>query len=226
MEAKRLAAEKAVTYLQNDMIVGLGTGSTTFWAIKKIGERVQEGLNIKAVASSEHSETLARQLNIPIVAFNEIRNIDVTIDGADEVDKNFNLIKGGGGALLREKILVYHSKQFIVVVDSSKLVVHLGKYPLPIEIVPFASNLTLSRLKTLGCESVIRKNDDKLFKTDNGNLIADCHFNKILDPQSLDQQLRSIPGVVETGLFHHNLVTIVIAAYGDGKVNVMTKVSG
>jgi ribose 5-phosphate isomerase A len=223
MEAKRLAAEKAVTYLQNEMIVGLGTGSTTFWAIKKIGERVREGMNIKAVASSEHSETLARQLNIPIVPFSQIQQIDVTIDGADEVDKNFNLIKGGGGALLREKILVYHSKQFIVIVDDSKLVTHLGEYPLPVEIIPFASNLTLSRLKALGCDGLIRKNDDTLFKTDNGNLIADCHFKEIIDPQSLDQQLRSIPGVVETGLFHHNLVSMVIAAYGDGSVTVMRK---
>jgi ribose 5-phosphate isomerase A len=180
-------------------------------------------MNIKAVASSEHSEMLARQLNIPIVPFSQIQQIDVTIDGADEVDKNFNLIKGGGGALLREKILVYHSKQFIVIVDDSKLVTHLGKYPLPVEIIPFASNLTLSRLKELGCNALIRQNDDKLFKTDNGNLIADCHFNKIIDPQSLDQQLRSVPGVVETGLFHHDLVTMVIAAYGDGNVTVMPK---
>ena len=120
MDTKRLAAEAAVNYIEDGMIVGLGTGSTTHWAILKIGERVKEGLNIKAVASSDRSENLARELGIPIISFREVEKIDVTIDGADEVDKNFNLIKGGGGALLREKNLIYNSKKFYEIVYESQ----------------------------------------------------------------------------------------------------------
>lgn len=221
MEAKRLAAERAVSYIKDGMVVGLGTGSTTFWAIKKIGERVKEGLKIRAVASSEQSEALAQELSIPIVPFQDIQQIDLTIDGADEVDEKFNLIKGGGGALLREKILVYNSRDFLVIVDSSKLVAHLGKYPLPVEIVPFATSLTLSHLRKAGCAPTVRNHSGDLFKSDNGNLIVDCEFKKIEDPLALDQKLKSIPGVVETGLFQNDLVTSVIAGYEGGTVNVM-----
>lgn len=220
MDAKRIAAEAAVNNVKEGMIVGLGTGSTMHWAILKIGEKVKEGLAIKAVASSDRSENMARELGIPIVAFADFSKIDVTIDGADEVDENFNLIKGGGGALLREKILVYNSKKFFVIVDNSKLVKQLGKFPLPVEVIPFASELTIKHLTELGCEAIIRKSDNNDYKTDNGNLIVDCHFNKIPDPYELDLSIRSIPGIVETGLFQNKLVTAVIVGNKDGKIEV------
>ena len=221
METKRLPAEKAVSNLNDGMIVGLGTGSTTFFAIQKIGERVKAGLKIKAVASSDHSETLARELNIPLISFADVKQIDITIDGADEVDEKFNLIKGGGGALLREKILVYNSKKFLVVVDESKLVTQLGKFPLPVEAISFASNLTLEHLKALGCEPKIRTDKNETYKTDNGNLIIDCQFNKIPDPKSLESQIRSIPGIVDTGLFMNKFVTSVFVGLADGTVKVL-----
>src|SRR5690242_8882833 len=136
MDTKRLAAEKAVEEVKDNTVVGLGTGSTAYWAIQKLGERVKEGLHIRAVATSQQSEDLAKELGIPIVPFSDIESIDLTIDGADEVDKHKNLIKGGGGALLREKIVAYHTKKYIVIVDENKLVTHLGKFPLPVEVLP------------------------------------------------------------------------------------------
>ncbi|WP_027086136.1 ribose-5-phosphate isomerase RpiA [Cohnella panacarvi] len=201
-KAKKLAAEKAVEFVQGGMIVGLGTGSTSFFAIHRIAERMkQEGLNIRAVSSSTSSEELALQLGIPLVPFSEIDSIDLTIDGADEVDGEFNLIKGGGGALLREKILASNSRKFIVIVDESKVVNRLGKFPLPVEIVPFAAELTIKRLGKLPCTPEVRMVHGKPFLTDNGNWIVDCHFGEIADPGALSRQLKAIAGVVEHGLF-------------------------
>jgi ribose 5-phosphate isomerase A len=217
-DIKKLVAEKAVEFVQNEMTVGLGTGSTAYWAIEKLGERVAAGLNIKAVASSISSEEHARKLGIPIIPFSELEHIDVSIDGADEVDSYHNLIKGGGGALLREKILAYNSKKFIVVVDESKLVERLGSFPLPVEIVSFAAELILRQIQALGCEPVIRKKDGKNFITDNGNLVADCHFRRIDFPLTLNNQLHHIPGVVETGLFLNTMVATVLVGYGNGTV--------
>ena len=221
MEAKRRAAEKAVEWIKDGMIVGLGTGSTAYWAICKIGERVQQGLEIKAVASSKVTEQVAREVGIPLITLDEAGTIDLTIDGADEVDPAFNLIKGGGGALLREKILAYNSQTFLVVVDENKLVGTLGRYPLPVEVVPFASGQTLRHLADLGCSAALRKEDDALFTTDNGNYIVDCRFEQIPDPAALDIIIRTIPGVVETGLFVHNMVSHVVVGYHDGDVQVM-----
>ncbi len=221
MNAKKIAAEKAVEKIENDMVVGLGTGSTSYWAILKIAERVKEGLRLKAVASSVKSENLARDSGIEIIAFNKIKQLDITIDGADEVDKNKNLIKGGGGALLREKILAYNSKQVIIIIDDSKFSTIIGKFPLPIEILPFAANFTLGHLEALHCSAEIRQLDNKVYKTDNGNWIADCDFKEILDPVGLNEKIRSIPGVVETGLFPGNMVSSIIVGFEDGKINVI-----
>lgn len=218
MEAKRIAAEKAVDKINSGMVVGLGSGSTSFFAIQRIGQLVSEGLKIEAVASSMKSEALARQLNIPILPFEKLKAIDIAIDGADEVDKNKNLIKGGGGSLLREKIIAFHSKAFYVIVDESKLVKSLGKFPLPVEIIPFAFELTVRQLKQLNCLPSIRQKNNEYFITDNGNLIADCEFDVIKEPSLLHAQIKSIPGVVETGLFMGSMVTAVIAGYQDGKV--------
>ncbi|RYF87555.1 MAG: ribose-5-phosphate isomerase RpiA [Chitinophagaceae bacterium] len=220
MDAKKIAAEKAADYVKGNMTVGLGTGSTVFYAIHKLGEMVKNGLKIMTVSSSVQSEKIARELNIPTVGFEKIQAIDIYIDGADEVDQNHYLIKGGGGALLREKIIAFHSHRYIVVADESKMVKQLGKFPLPVEVVPFALSLTLSAIAKLGAEVVVRQKDGKDFISDNGNLIADCHFGSIPDPGQLNQSLHMIPGVVETGIFLNSLVSEVVVGYNDGRVQV------
>ncbi|WP_141501192.1 ribose-5-phosphate isomerase RpiA [Paenibacillus luteus] len=221
MESKRVAAERAVEFVTDGMIVGLGTGSTAFWAIRKIGQRVKEGLKIQAIATSTASEKLARELGIPLLSFAEIDTIDVTIDGADEVDSNWNLTKGGGGALLREKIVASVSKELIIIVDESKIVEELGSFPLPVEIIPFGYEMTLKQLHKLGAEPLLRKTDDQIYKTDNGNFIADCHFGKIANPEELHQALNLIPGVVDNGLFV-KLATHVIVGHKDGSVRELS----
>lgn len=220
MNPKKLAADRAVDYIEDGMTVGLGTGSTAYWAIQQIGERVRSGLQIQAVASSEASEQLAKELGIPIVSFHEIRVIDVYIDGADEVDSQWNLIKGGGGALLREKICAYNSNKFMVIVDDSKLVHRLGKFPLPVEIVPFAHSLTLRQIEKLHVQASLRMKDGQLFISDNGNYIADCSFEAIDDPKSLHDQLNQIPGVVDNGLFIR-MATQVVVGHQDGRVTIL-----
>ncbi|WP_240415936.1 ribose-5-phosphate isomerase RpiA [Paenibacillus periandrae] len=221
MNPKEIAAQQAVQFIEEGMIVGLGTGSTAYWAIQQIGQRVQKGLHIRAVASSQSSEDLARQAGIPMVEFSKITSIDLTIDGADEVDDQLNLIKGGGGALLREKIIAFHSKRFIVIVDDSKRVEHLGQFSLPVEIVPFASNLTINRLTELDCKPQLRLDNGKEFVTDNGNWIVDCKFEQILLPQALGVQIHSIPGVVEHGLFVQ-MASSVVVGYKDGSTKILS----
>ncbi|OKL40256.1 ribose-5-phosphate isomerase RpiA [Pontibacter flavimaris] len=218
MEAKRAAAERAVSYVTDGMVVGLGTGSTANWAIRALGEGVKAGLRIKAVASSVASEQLALEAGIAITDFSALSRIDVTIDGADEVDPEANLIKGGSGALLREKILAYNSRQFIVVVDEAKLVDTLGKFPLPVEIAPFAAALTLRQLQRLGCQASIRHQGGERFVTDNANLVADCSFGIIASPGKLYEQLALLPGVMEQGLFLQPMVSRLIIGYLDGRV--------
>jgi ribose 5-phosphate isomerase A len=211
LNAKLQAAVKAVERIENGMIVGLGTGSTAYYAIQRIAERIiREGLRIQAVTSSKASEQLAIQLGIPLVPFSRIDTIDVTIDGADEVDAGYNMIKGGGGALLREKILAANSKHFIVIVDESKIVSKLGKFPLPVEIIPFASELTIKKLRIIESESAIRMLNGQPYITDNGNLIIDCDFKQITNPEELGQLIKSIPGVVEHGLFTKMTDTIIV----------------
>lgn len=218
--AKKAAAEYAVRYVKDGMIVALGSGSTVYWMIQKLGERVRdEGLKIQAVPSSDRSEQLARGLNIPLLDVSAISRMDVGIDGADEVDRHGNLIKGGGGALLREKILAYNSAAFHVIVDSAKRVDVLGKFPLPVEVVPFGINLAMLHLKALGCTPVVRTSEGKPFVTDNGNRIVDCRFTAIADPDSLSAAIKKIPGVVETGLFSGKLVKSVIVGNDRGEVS-------
>jgi ribose 5-phosphate isomerase A len=222
MNPKKAAAEKAVENIKNGMTIGLGTGSTANWAIRKIGERVkQEGLKIKAVATSTQSETLALELGITIIPFAEASTIDLTIDGADEVDSEGNLLKGGGGALLREKVVAFHSGALHVVVDEGKMVERLGKFPLPVEIIPFAHELTLKKIQRLAKSVKLRSAGDQLFVTDNGNLIADGDFFPIVNPTELDRELRSIPGVVETGIFLNNMVTTVTVSDDQENIRVI-----
>lgn len=218
MIAKKIAAEKAVALIRDNMTVGLGSGSTASYAIEKIGERVQRGLKIRAVASSLKSESLAKSFSIPVIDPSQVDAIAMTIDGADEVDTKGNLIKGGGGSLLREKIIAFASERFYVVIDDSKLVERLGKAPLPVEIILFGANLTLKHLSALGCTPMVRKSKGANFITDNGNLIADCKFEDIEDPAWLDVKIKMIPGVIETGLFSNKILTSLFVGTASGQV--------
>ncbi len=201
MNEKKIVGEKAAEYVKNGMILGLGTGSTVFYTISKLGLLVAQGLSIKGVPTSKETEKLAKEVGIPLVAFNEIEQIDLAIDGADEVDDESNLIKGGGGALLREKIIAAAAKTFIVVADPNKRVPTLGTFPLPVEVVPFGFEMTMKQIEQLGCRPQMRKKNGVPFITDNGNYIFDCNFPKINHPEILEKNLNLIPGVVENGLF-------------------------
>src|SRR6266487_4903230 len=198
-EIKKRAGIHAADLVQNDMIIGLGTGSTVYWLIQELGKRIQQGLRITIVPTSKKTQVLASELKMPVTDLNGIDKIALTVDGADEVDPQLQLIKGGGGALLQEKIVAAASEQFIVIVDDSKLVQQLGKFPLPVEVIPFGSNHVLQKILATGCEDVLlRKKNDQLFISDHGHYILDCYFEKINDAISLNNALHNIPGVVET----------------------------
>ncbi|KXY09268.1 ribose 5-phosphate isomerase A [Bacillus wiedmannii] len=202
MNFKQLAGEYAANFVKDGMKVGLGTGSTVYWAIQKLGERIKEGLSFQAVPTSKETEVLAKQLNISLISLNDVQSLDLTIDGADEIDANLQLIKGGGGALLREKIVATSSKELIIIADESKLVTHLGTFPLPVEIIPFSWKQTERKIQSLGCQTTLRLKNNETFITDNNNMIIDCIFPyNITNPANLHTQLKMITGVVETGLF-------------------------
>ena len=213
---KKKAGEKAVEYVKDGMVVGLGTGSTVEWTIRKLGELTRDGLEIIGIPTSVRSEQLAKELGIPLSTLLEHPEIDVTIDGADEVDPNLNLIKGMGGALTREKIVASNSKQEIIVVDDSKLVNTLGtKSPVPVEVLKFAWNTCKKSLEDLNSEPVLRMVASEKYVTDNNNYILDCRFNLIPEPEKLEQNFNNIPGVVENGLFL-KLTDMVIIASPEG----------
>jgi len=214
-QQKQQVALKALEYIKEGMVVGLGTGSTAKFFIEGLGTKVAEGFQIKTICTSEESENLAKQLNIPLTDFTEVEVIDITIDGADEVDKQFNLIKGGGGALLREKIIASSSKQEIIIVDEKKVVEKLGKFHLPVEIIPYVWQTTQRKIEALQGITMIRQRDGGIFVTDNGNYILDCNFGSIDNPQLLERNLNMIPGVVENGLFV-NIATTVIVGSDEG----------
>jgi ribose 5-phosphate isomerase A len=199
---KELAGRAAAKLVRDGEVVGLGTGSTAHFAIVALGERVQAGLKITGIPTSIATEHLARKLFIPLGSLDEHPAIDITIDGADEIDPQINLIKGGGGALLREKVIASVSKKMVVAVDSTKLVPKLGKFPLPIEIIPFAQPVVERKLVHLGATAKLRlKPDGQPYVTDNGNHILDASFGRIGDPPSLARALSDTPGIVEHGLF-------------------------
>ena len=183
---------------------------------------VKNGLQVRAIATSMQSEALAREVNNPLVPFAEIDQIDLTIDGADEVNGQLDLIKGGGGALLREKIVAAATKFYIIIVDGSKLVATLGKFPLPVEVAPFGWEMTMRRLRDLGCTPCMRMADNKPFLTDNSHYILDCSFERIADPALLHEQVNAITGVMENGLFI-NMADIVIAGSPNGDTRVIKK---
>jgi len=223
MNAKQAAGYSAAEWVEDGMIVGLGTGSTAYYAIEKIGQRVAQGLKIKAIATSNASEELAKKYNIPLIRAAEVERLDLAIDGADEVDANMALTKGGGGALLREKLVAINSERFIVIADHSKMVPHLGSFKLPIEIVPFCYEWTFGQLQRIYNVPIeMRTRDGEPYVTDNGNYIADASFGVISDPGKLSHELKAMTGVVEHGLFVDIAHTVVVG-YEDGRTEVIEK---
>jgi ribose 5-phosphate isomerase A len=218
MNEKQIAAEKAVEFIENGMIVGLGTGSTVTYLIKKLAQKVDEGLKIKAISTSTATSKIAESLGIHILNFDDVGEIDLTIDGADEVDKNLNGIKGGGGALLFEKIVATSSRKNIWIVDSTKLVDNLGKFPLPVEVVPFGMGQTVSRLEEAGYNPELRMVDDKIFISDGNHYIVDLHLNKITEPVKLEHDLKKLPGIVESGLFINIADMIIVGRANSYKI--------
>jgi len=199
---KELAGRAAAQLVRDGDVVGLGTGSTAYYAVLAIGERVKAGLKILGVPTSEATAKLARTLGIPLTTLDQNPVLDIDIDGADEVDPRLQLIKGGGGALLREKIIASASRKFVVVADSSKIVRKLGKFPLPVEIIDFARPVLEKKIAALGAATKLRtKPDGTPFVTDEGHHILDCTFERISDAPALARSLSEMPGVVEHGLF-------------------------
>ncbi|WP_299800154.1 ribose-5-phosphate isomerase RpiA [uncultured Maribacter sp.] len=218
---KKVAALEAVKYIKSGMTVGLGTGSTAFYMIEAIGEMVLNGLKIKAVATSDETEKLAKKLGIHVITLAEAKRLDVTIDGADEVDEDFQLIKGGGGALLREKIVAHNSDMNIIIADSSKNVAKLGKFKLPIETIPFATQLIIKELEGMKLAPVQRMKGADDYKTDENNDIVDIDiWDTDIKLTDLEQQLKTIPGIVETGLF---LTTTNLVIIGKGEKAIVKR---
>lgn len=215
MNEKQLVGEKAVEYIKDGMVVGLGTGSTAYYTIKKLGELVRYGMNITGVPTSEQTAVLAKEEGITLVDFKDLIVIDVAIDGADQVDSDLNLIKGGGGALLREKIIANAASTFIVIADSSKRANQLGAFPLPVEVLPFGAEITSRKIAALGCKPKLRVSEGQPFITDNGNYILDCDFERIESPGDLEMKLNMIPGVLENGLFVNSAARMITVENGE-----------
>lgn len=208
---KKQVGYASVEYIKDGMTVGLGTGSTAYYMVEKLGQEIQEGnLNITAVTTSKKTAEQAESLGIPLKDLDEVDWIDVTIDGADEIDPEFQGIKGGGGAHLIEKIVASYSDQVIWIVDESKMVDELGTFPLPLEVIPFGHKKLEKILREKGYQPAIRQTEaGQLFRTDNDNLVIDLHLGSIKDPHPLAQELSQLPGVVEHGLFL-DMVDIVL----------------
>lgn len=221
-DQKKAAALKALDFVESGMKLGIGTGSTAEHFVRGLAERVQGGLDIIGVPTSERTARLATELGVPLTNLDDTPHLDLTIDGADELDSRLRLIKGGGGALLREKIVATASDRMIVIADASKRVATLGAFPLPVEVIPFgcvATSAAIAKISSaLGCQGqIVRRTDayGEPFFTDSGNYIFDCRFGRIPDPDALAQRLNLIPGVVETGLFI-GIATIAILATPNG----------
>jgi ribose 5-phosphate isomerase A len=226
-KAKFAAARRAVDYVEDGMRVGLGTGSTAAWMVRCLGDLVRdEGLRIRGVPTSARTADLARQVGIEVIELDEAKWLDLTIDGTDEFDRHQHLIKGGGGALLREKIVATASDQMIVIADAAKEVSQLGGFPLPVEVIPFGWQTTralieetLVSMDVMGNSTTLRFNGQKPFVTDEGNYIVDLHLNRIGNARQLALVLNQIPGVVENGLFI-DICDIVIIGQSDGRIEI------
>jgi ribose 5-phosphate isomerase A len=215
-EAKRMAATRALEFVEDGMALGLGTGTTAAIFIQELGERVKQGLRVRGIATSDASHQLAESLSIPMTTFDDCPILDLAIDGADEVGPELALIKGGGGALLREKIVASAARRFLVVADSSKLVNTLGRFPLPVEVIQMALPIVSRKLEELGFSPALRHHPDgAVYITDENNVILDCACLSITDPAKTAAQIRAVVGVVEHGLFL-NMASIALIAGEDG----------
>jgi ribose 5-phosphate isomerase A len=218
---KNIAAEKALDYIQNGMIIGLGSGSTFKIFLEKLSKRIKEGLKIQTVSTSSGTTSIAESLGIQLTDLPKINSIDITVDGADEVDHELNGVKGGGGALLYEKIIASISRKNIWMINSEKYVDRLGKFPLPVEVVPFGADHTFKKLEEMGLNPKFRMNPDQYFITDGKHFIIDLDTSQNENIKKLDEELKSIPGIIETGLFL-NLCSMVIIGKED-KYEVIEK---
>ena len=225
-QEKEAAARASLRFVKDGQVLGLGTGSTATYFIKLLGEQVKNGLRIRGIPTSVRSRELAESLGIPLTTLDECQEIAVTVDGADEVDPQLRLIKGGGGALLREKIVASATRQMVVVADATKQVQRLGKFPLPVEVIKFAQALVAKRISALGAQVQLRTGaDGKPFVTDENNHILDCHFGQIQNPDVLARQLSDMPGVVEHGLFI-GMASVVLFAQGSEIVELKAASKG
>jgi ribose 5-phosphate isomerase A len=213
VDAKQRAGFRAAEFVEDGMRVGLGTGTTAYWMVERLGERVREGLRVRCVPTSRRTEEQARSLGIPLVTLGEVGELDIAIDGADEIGPDLALIKGGGGALLREKLVASAARRFVVIADKSKRVEVLGRFPLPVEVVQFGWELTARRVASVvSVEPALRRDSDGgPFVTDNGNFILDCRCGAIPDPTRMERELKSLKGVVESGLFVNMTHAAVLA---------------
>jgi ribose 5-phosphate isomerase A len=212
-QEKEAAAQASLRYVKDGQVVGLGTGSTAAYFIRLLAEQVKHGLRIRGIPTSEHARELALSLGIPLTTLDECQDIDVTVDGADEVDPQLRLIKGGGGAMLREKVVASATRQLVIVADATKRVPILGKFPLPVEVIKFAQALVAKKIAALGAEVHLRRTaDGSPFLTDESNHILDCCFGQIPDADGLARWLSDRPGVVEHGLFIGMASTVIFAS--------------
>ncbi|MBX5439036.1 MAG: ribose-5-phosphate isomerase RpiA [Thermoflavifilum sp.] len=221
---KKLAGEFAARYVEPHTLIGIGTGSTAYWFIQALGEKMKQGLQIQAVATSKESAILAASFGIPILELNDVDEIALTVDGADEVDPRLQLIKGGGGALLQEKMVAAVSRRLVIVADERKQVAQLGAFPLPVEVIPAGWKHVRRRILEMSCPKVELRGGTQPFVTDHGHYILDCYFGQIQDAHALNLQLHEIPGVVETGLFL-NMATEAIIAHADGHIQLIKRES-
>jgi ribose 5-phosphate isomerase A len=231
-EAKRVAAAQAIEkFLKDGMTIGLGSGTTSRWFVRILGERVAKGLRVTGVPSSKSTGQLAQEVGVPLADLNDAGQLDLTIDGADEIDGKGRMIKGGGANLLWEKIVAYASNRMVCIVDDSKLVERLGRFPLPVEVIPFGWRSTEQHLRKLfgdsglGSPKIERRGLENPLITDSGHYLLDCYLEKIPEPESLGEKLNQIPGVVENGLFV-GIATHAVVGHASGEAEVLSFHSG